>query len=174
MGAICSRGRDGDQSPTGTSLGQYLVLRSSADFFPYPGYPPDTPYYLQPPPHGGPAFPQADVYQVPTTVSPSLTNQDMHFNVVGREAREMSTATSSDLHMYQAPGPPPPDSDDHPALIALKNDWAYSVQTYWVQDEIFHFITSRGDHMQVPATQVERIYPSSRSASHQSNVTESK
>jgi hypothetical protein len=37
-----------------------------------------------------------------------------------------------------------------------------------VQGKIFHFITSHGDHMQVPITQVERIYPSSR----QSHVTD--
>jgi hypothetical protein len=137
---------------------------------PYPGYPPDAPYYSQPPPYYGTAFPQADVTQVPTTVSSSFTNQDTHFNAVGGQPREMSTAGSSDLHMYQSPGPPPSYSDDHPALIALKDSWAYSVQRYWVQGKVFHFITSRGDHMQVPVTQVERIYPSSR----QSNVTESK
>ena len=38
----------------------------------------------------------------------------------------------------------------------------------WVKGKIFHFITSQGDHMQVPVTEVERIYPSSR----QSHVTD--
>jgi hypothetical protein len=130
---------------------------------PYPVYPADSPYYWQPPPEGGPAFPLGDVSQVPTTVSPSLNNPDTHFNADGSEA-----ARASDLHIYNSPGPPPSDSDDHPALIALKNNWAYSVLSYWEQGEIFHFITSHGDHMQVPATQVERIYPSSR----QSHVTD--
>jgi hypothetical protein len=149
-------------------LGNILFF-APPPIFPDPGYPPDAPYYSQPPPEEGLAFPQAYVNQVPATLSPFLTNQDMHFSVVGRESREMSTAGASDLHMYQAPGPPS-YGDDHPALIALKNNWAYSVERYWVQDEIFHFVTSRGDHMQVPAAQVERIYPSSR----QSNVTDPK
>jgi hypothetical protein len=139
---------------------------------PYPGYPPDSPYYLQPPPDEGLALPQTDVNQVPTTMSPSLTYQDTHLQPVGSELATQpsarSTAGSSVLHMYQAPGPPPSDSDDHPALVALKNGWAYSILKYWVQGKSFHFITSRGDDMQVPVTQVERIYPSSR----QSHLTD--
>jgi hypothetical protein len=133
---------------------------------PYPGYPSDAPYYSQALPDEGPAFPPGDVTQVPIPVGPSLTDPDTRFNAVGNEpAREpvaMSTAGSSGLHMYQSPGPPPSYSDDHPALIALKNNWAYSVQRYWVQGKIFHFITSQGDRMQVPVTQIERIYPSTR------------
>ena len=144
-------------------LGNSFFFALPSPIVPYPGYPSDTSYYSQPPPDEGPALPLADVIQVPT-----LANQDTHFNAVGREPREMSTAGSSDLHVYQSPGPLPSDNDDHPALIALKNDWAYSVLKYWMQDKIFHFITSRGDHMQVPVTQVERIYPSSR----QSHVTD--
>ena len=143
-----------------------------APIVPYPGYPPDAPYYSQPPLDEGPAFPPVDVTQLPIPVSPSLTIPDTRFNAVGsgpaREPGAMATAGSSGLHMYQSPGPPPSDSDDHPALIALKNNWAYSVQRYWVQGKIFHFITSQGDRMQVPVTQVERIYASSR----QSHVTD--
>jgi hypothetical protein len=153
-------------------LGNSLFFAVPPPIVPDPGYPPDMPYYSQPPPDEGPELPQADVTQIPTTVSPSLTNQDTHFNAVGSEpAREpcaMSTAGSSDFQMYHSPGPPPSDNDDHPPLIALKNGWAYSVLRYWVQGKIFHFITSQGDHMQVPVTQVERIYPSSR----QSHVTD--
>ena len=37
-----------------------------------------------------------------------------------------------------------------------------------MKGKVFHFITSQGDNMQVPVTQVERIYPSSR----QSRVTD--
>ncbi len=147
-------------------LGNSLFFAVPAPIVPYPDYLPDGPYYSQPPPDEGPAFPPADVNQIPTAVGPFLTNPDTRFNAVGSEpAREpgaMSTAGSSGLHMYQSPGPPPLYSDDHPALIALKNNWAYSVQRYWVQGKIFHFITSQGDRIQVPVTQVERIYPSSR------------
>ena len=153
-------------------LGNSLFFAVPPPIVPYLGYPPDTPYYSQLPPDEGPALPQADVTELPTTASPSLTNQDTHFNAVGsepaREPCEMSTAGSSGLHVYYSPGPQPSDSDDHPPLIALKNNWAYSVLRYWVQGKIFHFITNQGDHMQVPVTQVERIYPSSR----KSHVTE--
>jgi hypothetical protein len=152
-------------------LGNSLFFAVPAPIVPYPDYPPDAPYYPQPPPDEGPAFPPADVTQLPIPVSPSLTNPDTRFNAVGsgpaRAPDAMSTAGSSGLHMYQSPGPPS-GSDDHPALIALKNNWAYSVQKYWVQGKTFHFITSQGDHMQAPVTQVERIYPSSR----QSHVTD--
>ena len=144
-------------------LGNSFFFALPPPIVPYPGYPPDTPYYSQPPPEGGPPFPQMDVTQAPITASPPLTNQDTHFNAEGSEP-----ARASGLHIYNAPGPPPSDSDDHPALIALKNNWAYSVQRYWVQGKSFHFLTSRGDHMQVPVAQVERIYPSS----HQSHVTD--
>ena len=119
------------------------------------------PYYSQLPPDEGPVLPQVDMTKVPTTMRPSLPNQDMHFNAEDSEpARER--AGPSDFHMYSSPGPPPSDNDDHPPLIALKNNWAYSVQRYWVQGKNFHFITSQGDHMQVLVSQVERIYPSSR------------
>ena len=151
-------------------LGNSLFFAVPPPNVPYPGYPPDTPYSSQPPPEEGPG-PQADVTQVPITAGPPLTNQDTHLHAVGSEPAkpcEMSTAGSSDFHMYRAPGPPPSDSDDHPPLIALKNGWAYSVLKYRVQGKIFHFTTSQGDNMQVPVTQVERIYPSSR----QSHVTD--
>jgi hypothetical protein len=152
-------------------LGNSLFFAMPPLILPDPGFPPDTPYYPQSPPGEDPAPPPADVTQLPTTVSPPLTNQDTHFNSTdsepAREPCEMPTASSSDFHLYQSPGPPPSDNDDHPPLVALKNGWAYSVLRYWVQGKIVHFITSQGDHMQVPVTQVERIYPSSR----QSHVT---
>jgi hypothetical protein len=104
-------------------------------------------------------------------MSPSSSNEDAHLNAVGSEpaseARDMP-ADSSNFHIYTAPGPPPSDDDDHPPLIALKNGWAYSVLRYWVQGKVFHFITSQGDVRQVPVSQVERIYPSSR----ESHVTD--
>ena len=147
-------------------LGNGFFFGVPPPIVPYPDYPPDTPYYFQPPPDEGPMLPQADSSEVPTTVSPSSANEDAHFNAVGsepaREPRDMPTADSSDFHIYEAPGPPLSDNDDHPPLIALKNGWAYSVLRYWVQGKVFHFITSQGDLKQVPVSQVERIYPSSR------------
>ena len=153
-------------------FGNGLFFALPTPIVPDPGYPPDMPYYPQPPPYEGPAFPPADMTQVPTTVSPSLTDPDPHSNAVGSqpagELGEMATAGTSGLRMYSFTGPPPSDSDDHPALIALKNGWAYSVLKYWTQGKIVHFITSQGDRMEAPTTQVERIYPSSR----QSHVTD--
>jgi hypothetical protein len=141
-----------------TPFGNGLFFALPTPIVPDPGYPPNMPYYPQPPPYQGPAFPPADVTQVPTTLSPPLTTPD---------TGEMSTAGTSVLRMYSAPGPPS-YGDDHPALIALKNGWAYSVEKYWTQGKTVHFITSQGDRMQAPTTQVERIYPSSR----QSHVTD--
>jgi hypothetical protein len=153
-------------------LGNRLFFVVPPPIVPDLGYPPDEPYYPQPLPDEGAAFPQENVTQVPTTASPSLTDQDTHFNAVGSqpagERCEISTTGSSEFHIYSAPGPPPSDNDDHPPLIALKNGWAYSVLKYWKRGKVFHFITTQGDQMQVPVTQVERIYPSSR----QSHLTD--
>jgi hypothetical protein len=55
-------------------------------------------------------------------------------------------------------------------MIALKNRWAYTVIRYWVTAKIFHFITTQGDRMQVPVTQVDRIYPALRPI-HKEDVT---
>ena len=152
------------QRPFGNSL-----FFSGPIFAPNPAYPPYTPDYPQWPPDEGPWFPQADVTQVPTTMSQPVTNQDTHLNALDGEPNVepcgASTSGTSGFHFYQVPVPPSsdnPDNDDHPPLIALKNGSAYSALRYWVKGKVFHFITSLGDNMQVPVTQVERIYPSSR------------
>jgi hypothetical protein len=148
------------QRPFGNSLffGPAIV--------PYPAYPPYTPDYSQWPPDQGSGLPPADVTQVPMTMSQPITNQDVQLSgsnsEPAAEPRETSTSGASGFHFYQVPVPPSSDNDDHPPLIALKNGWAYSALRYWVKGKIFHFITSLGDSMQVPVTQVERIYPSSR------------
>jgi hypothetical protein len=152
-------------------FGNSLFFAGPPPIIPYPAYPPDAPYYPQPP-EEGPLLSSADVTQEPITASPSLTNQDTHLDAAGSESAtegcEGSTPGSSGLHMYQSPGPPSSDSDDYPPLISLKNGWAYSVLKYWEKGKVLHFITSQGDHMQVPVTQIERIYPSS----HQSHATD--
>jgi hypothetical protein len=63
------------------------------------------------------------------------------------------------MPVYRGPASPPGTSDEHPPLIALKNRWAYTALKYWVKGKTFYFITTQGDHMQVPVALVERIYP---------------
>jgi hypothetical protein len=75
------------------------------------------------------------------------------------EVAESSLPDTSAMPVYRGPASPPPVSDEHPPLIALKNRWAYTVLKYWVKGKTFHFITTQGDHVQVPAALVERIYP---------------
>jgi hypothetical protein len=70
-----------------------------------------------------------------------------------------SSTPAAELRLYRTPAPPPDTNDDHPPLIALKNGWAYTVVKYWRVGKTFHFITTQADHMQVPTTMVERIYP---------------
>lgn len=74
---------------------------------------------------------------------------------------ERPEADTSGFRVIQEPAPPPPPStdDEHPPLIALKNRWAYTAVKYWVTGKTFHFITTQGDHMQVPTALVERVYP---------------
>jgi hypothetical protein len=48
---------------------------------------------------------------------------------------------------------------DHPRLISLKNHSAYTILSYWVRGKDLHFITTQGDHVEVPLTQVEHLYP---------------
>jgi hypothetical protein len=72
---------------------------------------------------------------------------------------EQSAADTSEMPVYRGPESVRDTSDDHPPLIALKNHWAYTALKYWVKGKTFHFITTQGDHMQVPVGLVERIYP---------------
>ena len=72
---------------------------------------------------------------------------------------QSSTDDTSELRPHQTPSLPPDASDEHPPLIALKNRWAYTALKYWTTGKTFHFITTQGDHMQVPTTMVDRVYP---------------
>jgi len=173
LGGQWGRGQQGGFYPhPQRPFGNSLFFGGPAFIVPNPAYPTYTPDYSQWPPDEASGLPQADVTQVPTTVSQPVANQDTHLNALGCEPNtepcETSTSATSDFHFYQVPVPPSSDNDYHPPLIALKNGWAYSALKYWVKDKTFHFITSLGDNMQVPVTQVERIYPPSR----ESHVTD--
>jgi hypothetical protein len=86
------------------------------------------------------------------------------------ESVESSTNEASELRVYKGPPSPPEISDVHPPLIALNNRWAYTALKFWVSGKTFHFITTQGDHMQVPTTMVDRIYPTPK----QSQATDAK
>lgn len=75
------------------------------------------------------------------------------------EAAESSTSDTTEMPVYRGPASSPDTSNEHPPLIALKNRWAYTALKYWMKGKTFHFITTQGDHMQVPVALVERIYP---------------
>jgi hypothetical protein len=58
-----------------------------------------------------------------------------------------------------APVREPAPQENYPALVAIKNGGLYTATTYWSKGDTFHFITTQRQHMQVPLTQVERVYP---------------
>ncbi len=114
-----------------------------------PGYPvgPDWPYYpLQP---SNPL----------SLISPPDQVQDPPSGVAAPEVAEYSASDTAGMPVYRGPESPHDASDEHPPLIALKNRWAYTALKYWVKGKMFYFITTQGDHMQVPVALVERIYP---------------
>ncbi len=47
----------------------------------------------------------------------------------------------------------------YPALIVVKNGDIYSADRYWVKGKTFHFITTNGEHHQIPRSMLERLYP---------------
>jgi hypothetical protein len=60
---------------------------------------------------------------------------------------------------------PPPQSvvpTEFPALISLKDGWTYSATTYWTKGTTFHFITTQGEHIQVPVSRLARVYPAQK------------
>ena len=106
----------------------------------------------------------------PGAVHGAAEARDAADGEISPETRGGSTTGASSLRIYQEPLRPPTTSDEHPTLIALKNRWAYTIVNYWVKGNTFHFITTQGDHMQVPVALVERIY----STSNQGHGTVSK
>jgi hypothetical protein len=52
-----------------------------------------------------------------------------------------------------------PAPTEFPALIATKDGWTYSATTYWTKGATFHFITTKGEHLQVPVNRLARVYP---------------
>jgi len=50
-------------------------------------------------------------------------------------------------------------NDYHRLSSRLRANWAYTVNRYWTEGKMFHFVTTQGDHMRVPVGLVEHIYP---------------
>lgn len=150
--------RNWQRSPQQSQQLLYLLPWQSL-YPPYPLYPPYSPDYAQP----SPVFPLPSAAQGPVTATepgiaedakaPAATNDD--------DTETSSASCNAGLEVVHGPSSPPVD-DDHPALVALKNRWAYTVRKYWTKGTMFYFITSQGDHKQIPIEQVERIYPASK------------
>jgi hypothetical protein len=114
-----------------------------------PGYPVE-PYMPE-------DFPQA--FNVPAAPPvPSEAPRAVADEMVSQPV-EKPAADVSEMPVYRGPESVRDTSDGHPPLIALKNRWAYTALKYWVKGNTFHFITTQGDHMQVPVGLVQRIYP---------------
>jgi hypothetical protein len=63
----------------------------------------------------------------------------------------------ANVHRDALPAPVVPD--EFPPVVALKSGWVYSVAQYWTRGKTFHFVTTHGEAMQVPLSQLERLYP---------------
>ena len=62
------------------------------------------------------------------------------------------------------PAPPrePVIQNEYPAIIAVRNGNLYSAYRYWTKGKTFHFITTNGEHHQIPLDMLESLYPSQR------------
>jgi hypothetical protein len=99
--------------------------------------------------------------QAPTKVIENGNAPNNHDEAT-QSGPEAAENPAGGFQIYHVPSAPTDTNDDHPPMIALKNRWAYSALKYWVKGKTFYFITTQGDHMQVPVAQVERVYPGSK------------
>jgi hypothetical protein len=65
------------------------------------------------------------------------------------------------LHLAN-PVPVPAVRDEYPALIVLKTGWVYSVRSYSLGKKTLSFVTTQGDRLSVPSSQLDRLYPKTR------------
>jgi hypothetical protein len=71
-----------------------------------------------------------------------------------------STQEDTGMRLVRGPGYESPD-DNHPPLISLKNHSAFTANRFWTKGKTFHFVTTQGDHIQVPLELVDHVYPGS-------------
>ena len=121
------------------------------------GYAPPPNTFVPPPPPPEAISQQSSGIHLPDLPNREVTDQEPAG--FAPERSQPSHPDSSISQVYQAPGPEPNPQQDHPRLIALKNGSAYTIMEYWVKEKTLHFITTQGDHIEVPLVQVERLYP---------------
>jgi hypothetical protein len=80
-------------------------------------------------------------------------------------AREISSNDGPGLTVYHSPVPASYIPDEFPAMIVLKNGWAYTVTSNWIKGRTLHFTTTQGDALQVPIGMLQHVYPQVKQAS---------
>jgi hypothetical protein len=125
----------------------------------YPVYSGDSYAPSYPPPYAPPPQP-SNVTVVfppqPTAPPPAITIAENEPDV--RTSR-LQTGPPPQDRFVRAPVQEPVVLDEYPAVVAINNGGVYSVTTYWEKGGVFHFITTQGNHMQVPSGMVERLFP---------------
>jgi hypothetical protein len=118
-----------------------------------PGYYPPQPL-PQPPSNVTVVFPpQPPPVIVPPTAPTAETVSQLKV-VAGNQAETVPYTVSRE----------PALPSEYPALIAVKNGNLYSADRYWVKGRTFHFITTNGEHHQIPLAMLEHLYPARKSA----------
>jgi hypothetical protein len=129
----------------------------------YPQQPPIAGIMLPPQYVAGPAPPMpmnepASGIRTFQTSSPPVAVQETMDQQLEREGQDYASPDASGVHVHQAPVRKPVPQRAYPALIALKNGAAFTVTTYWVKGNRLHFITTQGNHIEVPLTGLDRLY----------------
>jgi hypothetical protein len=131
---------------------------------PFPVYSGDSygPSYYAPPYYGPPSAPPqpSNVTVVfpplPVAPPPVITIAENQPDI--RMAQSQSVSPPQDT-LVRMPPQDPVVLDEYPAVVAVSNGGIYSVTNYWKKGDVFHFITTQGNHMQVPSMMVERLFP---------------
>ena len=140
-------------------------------FYPpfYPPYGDDVGYPYQSLPQriavpqlGAVQPPPPDFEQPENIVNTPAANPDNHTPAAGSSGAGEPPTSTFKIETVGLPERATSVADEyHPPIIVLKNNWAYSVNKYWTEGKVFHFVTTQGEHMRVRAPLVDRIYPGS-------------
>jgi hypothetical protein len=76
----------------------------------------------------------------------------------GMHRQDTSLPARSSVHVYQAPSRETAQQSEYSSVIALKNGCLYTTTTYWMEGRTLHFVTTQGEHMQVPFPLLDRLY----------------
>lgn len=139
-----------------------VFVGGSSDY--YPEQPSNVKIVLPPQYVAGPAPPMpidepvSGIRTVPASSEP-VASQETMGREIERDDQDNPSPDPSGVRVYQAPGRKPVLQRAYPALIALKNGAAFTVTTYWVKGSRLHVITTQGNHIEVPFTDLDRLYP---------------